>query len=217
MQGFALLFSREAQYRQWTSNRKTTTATETETRIDSEVRQIIVTRMEERLPPAATLHALEEKTIKEVLDILFEPSPAFHTLLIPKIKQSTSLTSYSSLAFLAKQSLQSLSPDSPILLSILSAHPRLGAKKIDSTQSQNEQKSLGSDSQRRELEELNEEYERRFPGLRYVVFVDGRGREVIMADMRERIEGSTREEEVLRAIEAMCDIAVDRARKLGAE
>ena len=67
------------------------------------------------------------------------------------------------------------------------------------------------------MEELNEEYERKFPGLRYVVFVNGRGREVIMRDMRGRIEGSTREEEVLRAIEAMCDIAVDRARKLGAE
>src|SRR5205085_12522438 len=115
MQGFALLFSREAQYRQWTSNRKSRTATETETNIDSEARQIFVTRMEERLPPAETLRDLEENTTKEVLDTLFERSPAFHSLLIPKIKQSTSLTSYSTLATLAKQSLQSLPPNSPIL------------------------------------------------------------------------------------------------------
>jgi 2-oxo-4-hydroxy-4-carboxy--5-ureidoimidazoline (OHCU) decarboxylase len=46
------------------------------------------------------------------------------------------------------------------------------------------------------LGELNAEYEARFPGLRYVVWVNGRGREEVMADMRRRIErGDLREEE----------------------
>ncbi|RYC56819.1 hypothetical protein CHU98_g9390 [Xylaria longipes] len=46
------------------------------------------------------------------------------------------------------------------------------------------------------LAALNREYEARFPGLRYVVFVNGRGRDVIMDDMRRRIDrGDIRVEE----------------------
>ena len=37
---------------------------------------------------------------------------------------------------------------------------------------------------------LNDEYEEKFPGLRYVVFVNGRSRSVIMDDMRQRIASS---------------------------
>jgi 2-oxo-4-hydroxy-4-carboxy--5-ureidoimidazoline (OHCU) decarboxylase len=107
--------------------------------------------------------------------------------------------------------------DSTVLLDILSAHPRLGAKKVDSEQSQAEQKSLGNESERAELQRLNEEYEKKFPGLRYVVFVNGRSREEVMKDMKKRTETGNREDEVVKAIEAMCDIAVDRARKMGAE
>lgn len=222
MEGYALLFSREAhkfRYRQRIINPKATT-TMTETRPEngySETTKITVKPMQERLPPVETLRELEERKIEEVLDLLFEPSKSFHSLLIPEIKKSTSLNSYSDLVSLAKRCLDSLPKDSSILLSILSSHPRLGAKKVDSAQSQNEQKSLGNEIERRELEKLNEEYETQFPGLRYVVFVNGRSREVIMRDMRGRIERSTREEEILKASEAMCDIAVDRARKLGAE
>ena len=168
------------------------------------------------LPPATTLSGLADEKIAEVLDLLFEPSEALHSLLIPLIHNHP-LSTYSSLASLAKDTLTSLPSDSPILLSILSAHPRLGAAKVESSQSQAEQKSLGSESQRAELQRLNEEYEDLFPGLRYVVFVNGRSREVVMRDMRERIEQGDREAEVGRASEAMCDIAVDRARKMGVE
>lgn len=38
---------------------------------------------------------------------------------------------------------------------------------------------------------LNAAYEAKFPGLRYVVFVNGRGRKEIMKDMRARIENGT--------------------------
>jgi 2-oxo-4-hydroxy-4-carboxy--5-ureidoimidazoline (OHCU) decarboxylase len=104
-----------------------------------------------------------------------------------------------------------------VLLDILSAHPRLGAKKVESEQSQAEQKSLGNEHERAELQRLNEEYEKTFPGLRYVVFVNGRSREVVMKDMKRRIETGNREDEIVNAIQAMCDIAVDRERKMGAE
>jgi len=166
------------------------------------------------LPPAPSLQSLPDSQIEQILSLLFEPSPVLHQLLLPKI-QSTELSSYKDLSSLVKETLSSLPSTSSDLLSILSAHPRLGAKKVDSTQSQSEQSSLGTETEREQLRELNEEYEATFPGLRYVVFVNGRSREVIMEDMRRRIKEGTFEGECNAAIEAMCDIAVDRAEKLG--
>jgi 2-oxo-4-hydroxy-4-carboxy--5-ureidoimidazoline (OHCU) decarboxylase len=166
------------------------------------------------LPPAASLHSLPDGTIAQILNLLFEPSEALTSLIIPKIR-STAISTYTDLSNLTRQTLLSLPSDSPVLLSILSAHPRLGAKKVDSEQSQSEQKSLGNETERAQLEKLNEEYEAAFPGLRYVVFVNGRSREVVMDDMKRRIKEATMEEEVRSASEAMCDIAVDRAKKLG--
>jgi len=37
------------------------------------------------------------------------------------------------------------------------------------------------------LSELNEEYERRYPGLRYITFVNGRSRKMIMEEMEEKL------------------------------
>jgi len=52
------------------------------------------------------------------------------------------------------------------LLKILAAHPRLGAKKIESESSAEEQASLAAANAEEEeaLKRLNEEYERKFPG-----------------------------------------------------
>jgi 2-oxo-4-hydroxy-4-carboxy--5-ureidoimidazoline (OHCU) decarboxylase len=168
------------------------------------------------LPPASSLQSLPDSTIEQVLNVLFEPSEDLPALLIPLI-HSTPLPTYHELSSLAYKTLTSLPPNSPILISILSAHPRLGAKKVDSSQSQSEQKSLGNEKEREQLQKLNEEYEETFPGLRYVVFVNGRSREVIMQDMRERIDQGDFEGEVEKATRAMCDIAFDRAKKLGEE
>ncbi|KAI1339395.1 Oxo-4-hydroxy-4-carboxy-5-ureidoimidazoline decarboxylase [Xylariaceae sp. FL0016] len=111
------------------------------------------------------------------------------------------------------------SPEREQLHAILGSHPRLGAKKVDSAQSRAEQAQLnagGGVGEAERLRELNEEYEAKFPGLRYVVFVNGRSRDVVMVDMRRRIDrGDVREEE-REAIQAMVDIAIDRAGKLGA-
>ena len=168
------------------------------------------------IPPTSTLQTLPDEEIQRVLGLLFEPSPALASLLLPQIR-STQLSTYSDLANLARSSLQALPPDSPVLLEILSAHPRLGAKKVDSAQSQSEQNSLGSEAERAQLQKLNDEYEATFPGLRYVVFVNGRSREIIMEDMRERIKNGTRVGEIRIASQAMCEIAIDRASKLGAK
>jgi len=166
------------------------------------------------LPPATELSTLPDDQIARVLNFLFEPSSTLHSLLIPLIRTHSPDT-YTALAALTLRTLSSLPADSPTLLSILSAHPRLGAKKVDSPQSQSEQKNLGSEEERDALRRLNEEYELRFPGLRYVVFVDGRSREGVRRDMRGRIERGDWDREVELAGKAMCDIAVDRARKAG--
>ncbi|KAH6612236.1 Oxo-4-hydroxy-4-carboxy-5-ureidoimidazoline decarboxylase [Chaetomium sp. MPI-SDFR-AT-0129] len=120
-----------------------------------------------------------------------------------------------------------------VLFRVLGSHPRLGEKDKQkkeaaadnsethemSALSKAEQARLRSgddgDDWAEELRSLNAQYEARYPGLRYVVWVNGRGREEIVKEMRERIgSGGSLEGEVRGVVEAMCDIAADRARKL---
>lgn len=110
----------------------------------------------------------------------------------------------------------------PRISQIIGAHPRLGAspKKILtlSEHSQQEQSSLqrATENEKVKLRQLNELYEKKFPGLRYVVFVNGRPREEIMRDMELRINRGDIVAERKAAFNAMCDIALDRATKLEA-
>jgi 2-oxo-4-hydroxy-4-carboxy--5-ureidoimidazoline (OHCU) decarboxylase len=71
---------------------------------------------------------------------------------------------------MTKLSESSSTSDTEWLDKILGAHPRLGAKKVDSAQSQAEQAQLntGGEKEAAQLRELNEVYEKAFPGLRYV-------------------------------------------------
>ncbi|KAK0385968.1 hypothetical protein NLU13_7142 [Sarocladium strictum] len=170
------------------------------------------------LPPIATLGSTPEQTQVETLDALFEPSPAIHETLLPIIRDRI-YESYSVLIDACYEQLLTLtgpstSEPSQALLSVLGSHPRLGAKKVDSAQSTAEQANL--QGQGEELAQLNEEYEATFPGLRFVVFVNGRGRPEIMDNMKTRIARGRYDLEVQEALQAMCDIAKDRARKLGA-
>ena len=91
----------------------------------------------------------------------------------------------------------------------MQSHPRLGAAKVDSAQSRAEQASLGSGSgaaaEGEKLRVLNEEYEAAFPGLRYVVFVNGRSREAVMQDMRRRIARRDLHEERKEGVEVSFD------------
>ncbi|PGH19428.1 hypothetical protein AJ80_03928 [Polytolypa hystricis UAMH7299] len=150
-------------------------------------------------------------------------------------------------ARLSALSPQNSSIDKRILYNILGAHPRLGEKQAAnlSAASRAEQENLRKGEEQRsssgaggeggngdgdvemqkkaavdeltELRRLNAVYEERFPGLRYVVFVNGRGRNAIIADIRHRIERGDTDLETEEIINAMCDIAIDRARKLGAQ
>ncbi|KAK7967318.1 uncharacterized protein PG986_001595 [Apiospora aurea] len=182
--------------------------------------------------PSATPDAAPAPAPIAVLDTLFERSTELHTLVLPTLRRKRTptadsgaggpgpatsevdhespLSSYTSLirhvgsllASLASQSSSpgtTPSPQQQKLHGILGSHPRLGAKK-----------------EAEKLKALNDEYEQRFPGLRYVVFVNGRSRPVVMEDMRRRIDRGDSKEEEQEAIKAMVDIALDRAKKLNA-
>ncbi|KAI0908653.1 Oxo-4-hydroxy-4-carboxy-5-ureidoimidazoline decarboxylase [Ustulina deusta] len=169
------------------------------------------------------------------------PHPS-SSLSSPTVPDDTPFTSYASLIQhigtllhqlaissssppFSSSSSSSSSPSSPAssssarekLHGILGSHPRLGAKKVDSVQSRAEQAQLntGATDEAERLAALNREYEQRFPGLRYVVFVNGRSRDVVMQDMRRRIDRGDIRAEEREGIQAMVDIALDRAGKLG--
>ncbi|KAL2752373.1 hypothetical protein ACRALDRAFT_2044197 [Sodiomyces alcalophilus JCM 7366] len=173
------------------------------------------------LPDIATLPSLPTSDQTAVLNLLFEPSPALETVALPVVA-STSFESYDALIDNVHRLLSDLAYDPTpknrtTLHNVLGSHPRLGARHVDSAQSAAEQASLragGTEVDAAELATLNARYEDAFPGLRYVVFVDGRGTPEIMEDMRDRIARGDFAAEERAAIQAMCDIAKDRARKL---
>ncbi|PHH71966.1 hypothetical protein CDD80_4882 [Ophiocordyceps camponoti-rufipedis] len=155
------------------------------------------------LPAISDLSSCPEAEQKAAMDLLFEPSAAMHEILVP-IVQSTTYASYNDLITACQQHLTCLATQEigPKLLSILGSHPRLGAAKVSSQQSAAEQASLvGGEDEAQTLSSLNAEYEARFPGLRYVVFVKGRPRSDIMRDMRLRIDRGDYAREVDAALE----------------
>ncbi|KAK5635959.1 hypothetical protein RRF57_011671 [Xylaria bambusicola] len=194
------------------------------------------------LPPISSLPSADEATVTSILDTLFEPSAELRAIAAPAIQRrrrfvanpgvladrpddDTAFTTYASLiryvgSLLQQLAVYSASPASQEKLhDILGSHPRLGANKVDSAQSRAEQAQLntGAADEAERLAALNYEYEEKFPGLRYVVFVNGRSRDVIMEDMRRRIDRGDIRAEEREAISAMVDIALDRAKKLGSD
>ena len=110
-------------------------------------------------------------------------------------------------------------------LELIDAHPRLGAPPDSvSPMSFAEQgydrdaAEIAAVAERRrvaaELERLNAAYEARF-GFRYCVFVAGRPREALLPGMEAALSAD-RAAEVVRAIDAVVDIAADRYARLAA-
>jgi OHCU decarboxylase len=163
-----------------------------------------------RLPHISEVTALSTVERAAVLDALFEPCTALHTLSLDLL-HTEAFSSYNDLIASVGVQLSDLSEspstsDTEWLDKILGAHPRLGEKKVESAQSQAEQAQLntGGEEEAVKLRDLNAEYEKTFPGLKYVyepwptfgdsgssirrVFVNGRSRPVIMENMRSRID-----------------------------
>ncbi|KAL4920426.1 Oxo-4-hydroxy-4-carboxy-5-ureidoimidazoline decarboxylase [Aspergillus aurantiobrunneus] len=181
--------------------------------------------MPSSLPPPSSLKELSQDQQFQALDTLFESSPELHTLMAP-VLANQAFSSYSSLVDAVGGRMSALSAansstDRDILVGILGSHPRLGQPKTSAAEhlselSKKEQADLnaGVAEQAEKLRVLNAEYEEKFPGLRFVTFVNGRGRDVIMEEMRARIDRGDVEREIEEIIQAMCDIARDRAGKL---
>ncbi|KIX08269.1 uncharacterized protein Z518_02925 [Rhinocladiella mackenziei CBS 650.93] len=173
------------------------------------------------LPSISTLSSLDAEDRAKALDTLFEPCLQLHTLSVSLLREKKFSTYEDLINAVGKQLTElyesNLESDSKRLDAILSAHPRLGEKKVDSEQSRKEQAQLnqGGAEEAEKLAEMNRKYEAAFPGLRYVVFVNGRSRSVIMEDMQRRIDRADLSQEKQDAVKAMCDIAFDRAKKLG--
>lgn len=125
------------------------------------------------LPPVISIPSLTTVERATVLDALFEPCAALHTLSVDLLHTQT-FESYDDLITVVGKQLAELresisTSDKEWLDTILGAHPRLGAKKVDSEQSRGEQAQLHSGEEEAEaLRSLNEEYEKTFPGLIYV-------------------------------------------------
>ncbi|KAK3899157.1 Oxo-4-hydroxy-4-carboxy-5-ureidoimidazoline decarboxylase, partial [Staphylotrichum tortipilum] len=161
------------------------------------------------------------------------PSPTLHALALPLLLTSPPFPSYAALIDAVRTVLLSLVAEAQFptadtapeargkLHAILGSHPRLGErKKAVGAISKNEQRHLNNTEEGKtegetELERSNREYEERFPGLRYVVWVNGRGRAEVLEDMKRRTGEGSLEGEERAGVGAMCDIAADRARKLG--
>jgi 2-oxo-4-hydroxy-4-carboxy--5-ureidoimidazoline (OHCU) decarboxylase len=140
--------------------------------------------MSSPLPEISKVPSLTTVHRAAILDTLFEPSTQLHTLSVSFIAENR-FDSYPALiAAVGKQltelSAGELESDQKWLEAILGSHPRLGEKKVDSDLSRKEQEAMKAaegdskaesgdgPSLEERLKDLNEKYEERFPGLRYV-------------------------------------------------
>ncbi|CDO95580.1 unnamed protein product [Kluyveromyces dobzhanskii CBS 2104] len=166
-----------------------------------------------------------------VLDTLFEHSDSlvWFTLKNSQFMRSE-WNSYQELVKAVETKLLQVCEDTEIegissrgvdhLANIVGAHPRLGDSKQNlSSHSKQEQANLtGSANKSPEvlarLNTLNQKYETKYEGLKFVVFVNGRSYDEISEVMEKRIHSNNswfKECEI--AIKEMSDIAVDRLNK----
>jgi len=109
-------------------------------------------------------------------------------------------------------------------LELVDAHPRIGAPPAsvsamsfrEQGYGENAAANLADEAARErdrvaaELDRLNREYEARF-GFRYCVFVAGRPRAALLPGLQLALSAD-RQSELERALDAVVDIAIDRAR-----
>lgn len=171
---------------------------------------------------------------------LFEPSPALFEFLVPSVitiiadqENHIPRRTFNALIDIGVRELDDW-PHSR-QASFIGGHPRIGEVKGLSALSASEQAAHATPPEvLARLLELNEEYERRYPGLRYITFVNGRSRAMIMEEMEEKLgigdsweKGDSKEvhpvgseewvSEVRRALEDIGKIAKSRLVALKAE
>ncbi len=187
-------------------------------------------------PDSSSIKQLPREQQIEVLNSLFEECPTLTSLILDNFFTDFSASSFESyfvlinsireqlLYFLGAithktSTLSRLEKIERIqqVNEIIAAHPRLGVPKAQvdslSDHSKSEQASLndGNVELANKLATLNALYEETFPGLRYVVFVNGRSREIIMEDMKRRIERGDIEAEKREAFNVSEFTSLDRS------
>ena len=143
------------------------------------------------IPPLAEIQD-SSTALAAALEILFEHSPVLINTLQPQLrdiltKSSLPLESYTQLINHAIAQIKSwdLSSQSQFI----SGHPRIGENKNLSKLSASEQQGVIPTSPEvlARLSHLNACYEIRYPGLRYITFVNGRTRLEIAEEMEDML------------------------------
>ena len=132
----------------------------------------------------ADIHALDQ-----TLSILFEHSPILSDNLAPRITEALQtkapLQTYSELVDLSLATIQTEWPDD-LKARFIEGHPRIGEVNGLSKLSAKEQAAAATPPEvLGRLVHLNACYEYKYPGLRYITFVNGRTRAVIMEEMED--------------------------------
>jgi len=178
--------------------------------------------------------------LEEVVSTLFEHSPVLDEHLVPKLASSSStFTSYVDLIDYSATIIKSWPPN--LQSSFISGHPRIGEqnpKQLSALSASEQTKYFTPPWVIERLGWLNGVYERKYQGLRYITFVNGRTRTEVMEEMesalgtenargpewKERGEAEAKVEvdvggeewlrELERAVGEVILIAKDRAKKL---
>lgn len=126
------------------------------------------------------------------LSILFEPSPILSSTLAPQLsstlKRKPLITTYAELVDIAISTVNTW--DNTLAAEFIAGHPRIGESHNLSNLSAKEQGAsttaiaTQSDVLHR-LAHLNACYERTYPGLRYITFVNGRSRAAIAEEIED--------------------------------
>jgi 2-oxo-4-hydroxy-4-carboxy--5-ureidoimidazoline (OHCU) decarboxylase len=153
------------------------------------------------LPPFRTLSSPESPNspqLAQALATLFESSPILISTLVPQLSSLLGTSSNSSIVSyhdLIQAALDTITDwDDDLKSQFIAGHPRIGETKNLSNLSAREQGASGIDTAASaitttppdvlaRLERLNALYERRYPGLRYITFVNGRSRAAIAEEM----------------------------------
>ena len=127
--------------------------------------------------------------LARTLAVLFEPSPTLFSHLAPQVAEalSSSNVSLSTYAGLVDLSLGAIATwDDDLKARFIAGHPRIGEVKNLSHLSAKEQAAVATPPEvLARLAHLNACYERCYPGLRYITFVNGRTRTAIMHEMED--------------------------------
>ncbi|KAL1747924.1 Oxo-4-hydroxy-4-carboxy-5-ureidoimidazoline decarboxylase [Schizophyllum fasciatum] len=179
-----------------------------------------------------------EGPLASALALLLEPSPVLLTRLVPELARADlQLQSYAALVDAALEAVSRWAPS--YQAQFVAGHPRIGETQALSHLSAQEQAARATPPEvLARLAHLNACYERRYPGLIYITFVNGRSRAEIALEMEDKlglehslspdqpsldaiepviVEGDVWLSEVSRAVGDVGNIAKSRLRSLGVD